>query len=103
MLEETNVDELSDAAIIRGMWAAAEAAAGDDDEAEDGDRLLEQLDPAEVSFSVCDVRMFRPRNIKFQLLWRQPANSCRSHECCLSFTASCWDYQAAARISTRRV
>lgn len=48
MLEETNVDDLSDAAIIQGMWAAAEDAAGDDDEAEDGDALLEQLDPAEV-------------------------------------------------------
>ncbi|WIA30186.1 hypothetical protein OEZ86_000278 [Tetradesmus obliquus] len=47
MLEETNVDDLSDAAIIQGMWAAAEDAAGDDDEAEDGDALLEQLDPAE--------------------------------------------------------
>jgi hypothetical protein len=50
MLEETNVDDLSDAAIIQGMWAAAEDAAGDDDEAEDGDALLEQLDPAEVGF-----------------------------------------------------
>jgi hypothetical protein len=53
MLEETNVDDLSDAAIIRGMWAAAEDAAGDDDEAEDGDRLLEQLDPAEVCSARC--------------------------------------------------
>lgn len=42
------MDDLSDAAIIQGMWAAAEDAAGDDDEAEDGDALLEQLDPAEV-------------------------------------------------------
>jgi hypothetical protein len=48
MLEETNVDDMTDAAIIRGMWAAAEDAAGDDDEAEDGDALLEQLDPSEV-------------------------------------------------------
>eukprot|EP00882_Tetradesmus_deserticola_P001197 GHRQ01001295.1.p1 GENE.GHRQ01001295.1~~GHRQ01001295.1.p1 ORF type:complete len:570 (+),score=303.00 GHRQ01001295.1:139-1848(+) len=47
MLEETNVDDLSDAAIIQGMWAAAEDAAGDGDEGEDGDALLEQLDPSE--------------------------------------------------------
>jgi hypothetical protein len=49
MLEEADEKTLTDADVIQGMWAAAEDAAGDDDEAEDGDALLEQLDPAEVS------------------------------------------------------
>ena len=31
------------------MWAAAEDPADDDDEAENGDELLEALDPEEVS------------------------------------------------------
>lgn len=54
-LEEQDVDKLSDATLIQGMWLAAENAAGDkDDEAENGDALLEQLDPIEVRR--CSVR-----------------------------------------------
>lgn len=49
LLEETDPETVSDALLIEGMWAAAEDPDDGDDEAENGDELLEALDPAEVS------------------------------------------------------
>lgn len=47
-----NPEDISDALIVQGVWAAAEEA-GDDDEAEDGDALLAELDPSNVSAATC--------------------------------------------------
>eukprot|EP00878_Enallax_costatus_P004608 GHUV01004852.1.p1 GENE.GHUV01004852.1~~GHUV01004852.1.p1 ORF type:complete len:557 (+),score=249.71 GHUV01004852.1:74-1744(+) len=47
LLEETEPESVPDALLIEGMWAAAEDPAEGDDEAENGDELLEALDPEE--------------------------------------------------------
>lgn len=51
-LEESGADRLTDAQLIEGLWAAAEAAAGGADEDSagvNGDALLEEMDPARVA------------------------------------------------------
>lgn len=49
VMQFEDADDISDALLIQGMWAASEAVAEDGEEQENGDVLLEELDPRQVS------------------------------------------------------